>query len=385
LLALELAEQNKRVVIADPRTAPPEHSMAIGITPPSLHILRKHGLDKTFIKEGVMIRSASLWEKRAYLGNVDLTSIPQPYPFILSLPQSRTVALLEEKVKSHPAITLRLGWEGQLLSHDHDAVHVRVTELATGQTQEIRAAYLSACDGHRSQVREQARMAVTTKAYRPQFMMGDFCGDVGLGDEAHLFFGAGGSVESFPLPRGKRRWIIQTDNYSQLSAEVLVSAVNKRCGYELFAEDCEWVSGFRPFYQLVDSYFSGRISFCGDAAHVMSPIGGQGMNTGFADAAQLALALSTALDEPGQAVTALSDYDRVRRRAFKIAARRAAIAMSFGAARGASLSRLRHLLVTLVLLRPRARAWLADIFSMLTIPSSIPAVERVGRGRVISS
>ncbi len=379
LLANELGDKDLRVLVVERRHTHQRASMAIGITPPSLHILKKHGLDRTFCNEGVLIRSAHLWEKKVFLGQIDLTAIQKPYSFILSLPQARTVALLEERLAQRKNVEIRMGWEGEFLSQDSQSAMLKLTELSSGRVEEIRTGYLVACDGQRSRIREQLKMAVSGKTYSPFFMMGDFEDTSALRSDAHLFFGPEGSVESFPLPDAKRRWIIQTDGACEPSAEHLVTTVRERCGIALHAQACDFTSGFRPHYQLVDSYSAGRVSFCGDAAHVMSPIGGQGMNTGFADAVHLAAALRESIDSPELYPALMATYDRARRRAFSIAARRAACAMTVGAARGGVASRIRRLLVCGILLRPSTRRWLADTFSMLTISPIYSGIQRVAR------
>jgi 2-polyprenyl-6-methoxyphenol hydroxylase-like FAD-dependent oxidoreductase len=152
---------------------------------------------------------------------------------------------------------------------------------------------------------------------------------------------------------------------------MVVEQVARRTGVDLSTAPALFESHFRPQRRLAKSYFRGRVLLCGDAAHVMSPIGGQGMNTGFADAAYLDKTLSAALETPEQADRLFSDYDRIRRRIFNIAASRAARGMWLGTRRGRLLSSLRRVLIRRVLFRPAMRKKLARYFAMLTLPGNM--------------
>jgi len=171
-----------------------------------------------------------------------------------------------------------------------------------------------------------------------------------------------------------RRWIIQVPlqlkpDETNIGATV-VEQVNKRIGIGLSVHDAVFESFFRPQRHVAETYVQGRVLLCGDAAHVMSPIGGQGMNTGFADAAYLDKTLSAALEAPGDAPRRFSDYEHIRRRAFNIAASRAARGMWLGTRRGRMCSVLRQGLIGHVLFRPSIRERLARYFAMLTIPGN---------------
>jgi demethylmenaquinone methyltransferase/2-methoxy-6-polyprenyl-1,4-benzoquinol methylase len=203
-------------------------------------------------------------------------------------------------------------------------------------------------------VRELAGIACARKQYRPRFAMGDFADQTGWGDVAHLFFTTRGSVESFPLPGGQRRWITP-------ATIDLVGRVREITGVDLSASRQFSQSEFQPERLLCDRYSTGRVILCGDAAHVMSPIGGQGMNTGFADAEFLATTLR-------DGTNGLRDYDRQRHRAFRIAARRAARGMWLGTRTSRVASALRSWFLRAVLLRPPVVHRLPAYFAMLTIP-----------------
>ncbi len=244
-----------------------------------------------------------------------------------------------------------------------------VKKAGSAEAEHITASFLVGCDGHRSIVRNLSGIKLTEeKEYPACFLMADFADNSGLGREAHLFFSCHGSVESFPLPKGQRRWILQTDHpINPPDTELLIRDVQRRTGYDLKGSKCFSESTFRTRRFVCQSYYSHRVALCGDAAHVMSPVGGQGMNTGFADTEFLAEALFRHFSNSEDFQSLFEDYDHFRRIAFKVAATRAERGMWMGTRRGTLASALRFLLVK-ALLSPIFKKSLPDYFAMLTIP-----------------
>ena len=119
---------------------------------------------------------------------------------------------------------------------------------------------------------------------------------------------------------------------------------------------------------VVESYTTGRVLLAGDAAHVMSSIGGQGMNTGFADAEMLAEILPVVLQQPARMARCFAAYDRIRRRSFEVAATRAERGMWLGTLRGRVASWSRKQFIRYVLFSRWMEHRLAPHFAMLTIP-----------------
>ncbi len=374
LLANLLGKRGLRVIVAECRTQPPKESMAIGITPPSLDILQELSLDREFVEKGIPITNAAVYENGTRLGDVDFSKLPSEHRCILSLPQSKTISILRRNLEKYPSVTLLDGMRFTSRKEDGNTVRIRLQDVNSLAYSDYTTAYVAGCDGHRSAVRNHVQIPFPGRFYRSQFFMADFNDHTTWGSEARLYFGKQGSVEAFPLSNGKRRWIVQmplqeNPDDHDLGATV-ADQVGQRTGIDLSATPAVFDSWFRPQRRLAKTYRSGRVLLCGDAAHVLSPIGGQGMNTGFADAAHLARALATALESPATADRVFSEYTRVRRQAFNVAASRAERGMWLGTRQGLLLSRVRHFLIGQVLLHPTIRERLAHYFAMLTIPGN---------------
>ncbi|WP_075090254.1 FAD-dependent oxidoreductase [Verrucomicrobium spinosum] len=141
------------------------------------------------------------------------------------------------------------------------------------------ARFVIACDGWRSPIRQHLQIPVRERRYGCHFVMGDFIDRSGMAEQAHLFFTPDGAVESFPLPGGIRRWIVQTPGPMLVIPRGFISRiVQQRAGLVLDAASQLNHSTFNPQRLDCASLYRGRVILCGDAAHAMSPIGGQGMN-----------------------------------------------------------------------------------------------------------
>ena len=387
-LANLLGRRGHRVIVAERRTERPDASQAIGITPPSLAVLKELGLHGVFADQGVRIDTARVFENGTALGAIDFSRLPTEHRYILSLPQSKTIDLLRGHLKTLPCVRLLEGFELMGYRLSPAAVCADLRDVRSGKPHTVRAAFLAGCDGHSSATRRQAGLRWRVHRYGPRFMMADFTDNSDLGQEAHLYFGRTGSVESFPLPGGQRRWVVQTDEVPMDGARLVAAVaaiVAERTGIDLASSPSRSQSSFQPWRALVPRYATGRAMLCGDAAHVMSPIGGQGMNTGFADAAHLSRVLDAALGDAECLGRVSAGYTHARRRAFRAAAARAACGMWLGTRRGSISSALRRVFIEHVLMRPFFRDRLALYFSMLTIPHSpgfahtVPAMEDAHR------
>jgi 2-polyprenyl-6-methoxyphenol hydroxylase-like FAD-dependent oxidoreductase len=356
------------------RTAASPFSRAIGITPPSLAILRRLGLDQSLIAAGIRVEEAHVSNGRRTLGWVRFDSLPEPYRFILAIPQSETTRLLAASLTQFPHVDYRTSVELVGLTQDAGGVHVELRNHAARTEDELGAQFVVGCDGRCSTVRELGGFRYAHFHYRPQFVMADFDDQTGLGQQAHLFFTPRGSAESFPLPGGQRRWIVLADiSPEQVGTSYVARRVLALTGFDLTGARQFNQLHFQPERLLCVQYYDRRVVLCGDAAHVMSPIGGQGMNTGFADAQLLARVLIRACRQGAPVEDLFREYEHHRRKAFRVAAARAARGMWLGTRTGCRMSIWRDWLIESVLLRPPVATRLPAYFAMLTIPQHAQA------------
>jgi 2-polyprenyl-6-methoxyphenol hydroxylase-like FAD-dependent oxidoreductase len=364
-----LGKKNLNTLLIEKTAEPPAESMAIGVTPPSLELFQTLGLDDVLVNRGVRVDLAKVHEGRKFVGKLCFQSLDNPYPYILAIPQTTTINVLEENLLLDERVTLHRETSFIDIEQTGKMVTARVKKTDTAEVKQVTASFLVGCDGQRSIVRELAGInLIEEKEYPVFFLMADFADNSGFGDEAHLFFSRHGSVESFPLPKGRRRWILQTDQLiNPPDITLLVREVQRRTGYDLKGSKCFSESMFRTRRFVCQNYYSNRVALCGDAAHVMSPVGGQGMNTGFADAEFLAEALFKHFSSSEDYQALFEEYDHFRRLAFTVAAARAERGMWMGTRRGKLASVLRFLLVK-TLLGPIFNKSLPAYFAMLTIP-----------------
>ncbi|WP_019008853.1 FAD-dependent oxidoreductase [Deinococcus aquatilis] len=353
-----LSARGLSVQILERRAEAGAHSRAIGIHPPALEAFEVLGIASPLLAAGVPITSGLVrGERGAVLGELDFSSVSARFPFILSLPQQRTEQILEAELERLAPGTLRR--QAEVKTVQEEGSHVTVRYEQHGQPHTAQARYVVGADGCRSLTRQLAGIPYPGATYADKYLMGDFPDTTVFGQAAVIGLHAGGVLESFPLPGGLRRWVARTDSLlTDAVAADLTALVHSRGGYYLPHRECSMLSAFEVRHHLTAQMVRGRLILIGDAAHEVSPIGGQGMNLGWLDAAALADLLGG-----GAGQSALADFGRRRRRSALIATRQAEANMFFGRpARGAAQQRRERLVGTL--LRSGAQPLLAKAFTM---------------------
>jgi 2-polyprenyl-6-methoxyphenol hydroxylase-like FAD-dependent oxidoreductase len=308
-LAASLLASGTRATIVDRQTAGANTSRAGAINARTLEVLEGLDVARRLVKEGVQAPRFTIRDGKKVLIPIDFSGLPSAYPYTLLLPQCDTERLLLDRV-------VELG--GEVL---RPKVLSAVTQDADGVTATfedggvIRAAYFVGADGMHSTVREQAGIGFHGDKYEQSFVLADvrLTGEAPI-DEVVLFWAAAGLTVVAPLPGGAFRVVAPVDDAPEVPSAEFVQQILDDRGYgvgRMTVTDVLWGSRFRIHHRVADTYRSGRILLAGDAAHVHSPAGGQGMNLGIQDAVALADALTQVLGGAPDAV--LDDYAAARR------------------------------------------------------------------------
>ena len=360
--AAVLLQHGVSVRILEQRTGPEPHSRAIGIHPPSLDALQGIGVAAAMVAEGVPIRRGIAVGGGRTIARMSFAGVSANFPFVLALPQSRTEAALERRVRELDPDALHRGVRVDRL--DDDGGQVAAEANAGGSAVHYTASIAIAADGVRSTVRPQLGTAVRAKDYRDSYLMGDFAESTGFGPDAALFLESAGIVESFPLPGMLRRWVVRlADPGDGGDAGWLVQTIRQRTGIDVDPASNTMLSRFGVRTRLVRRMVTGRTVLIGDAAHEISPIGGQGMNLGWLDAAALAPVIHASL-RGADVGAALRTFQTSRMAAATRAARQSEINMALGRPLPAGPWAARNRALAAAAAEPAVQAFVARRFTM---------------------
>ncbi|HLJ45060.1 MAG TPA: FAD-dependent monooxygenase [Bryobacteraceae bacterium] len=318
-LACRCRQLGLDVRIIDRKPGPARTSNAIGLQYRVSEILQIMGIYDRFAGESCSPTAVNLYSGERQLLQFQFLADGRPgsagtfEPRALMIPQSRTEELLGNFLSE---IGGRVEWNTDLLDYHQreDGVSARLS--VEGGKETWSGAWLVSCEGSHSRVRKQAGIAFRGKTYPLHFVLADFRINRGLpGGENHVWLHPDGAVALLPLP-GDGLWRCIVELRSRPSGDtwtLLRDALSERVAvaakFEIDAP--EWVSGFDIHCRLVDRYRDGRIFLAGDAAHIHSYTGGQGIATGVQDAFNLAWKLARVAGGAPEAL--LDTYEEERR------------------------------------------------------------------------
>jgi len=320
-MACELARHGTPCRIIDAGDGPTDQSRALGIQARTLEVFENVGVVDRVLAEGRKLRGLQAYadgERLLHVG-LDLEGLETHYPFLLILPQSETERILLARLGEHGVeVERRTSLAG--IAQDASGVTASLVD-PDGRTSGARARWLVGCDGARSVARKALGLTFAGAEYEETFLLADVRLEWDRpDDEITIVLTPAGPIVAFPMPEAGRWRLV--DGSGQSSQDADPARVTARFGTllrehgrpEAVVSDPTWTSAFRIHRRVADRFREGRCFVAGDAAHIHSPAGGQGMNTGIQDAYNLAWKL--ALVDRGTSPDSLLDsYSPERRSA----------------------------------------------------------------------
>lgn len=295
--AAELARYGISVRIVDQAAQRTDKSKALVLWSRTLELLDRAGCTPTFVAAGMRVTAANILAGSERIAHVDLTCILSNYNFALMLPQSDTERLLEEHL-GRLGVTVERQTELTGFTADADGVIAQLRR-GDGGVESLRAPWLLACDGARSMVRHALGLPFGGETLPSDWILAD-CHLHGYPfpeSEIAVYWHQDGAFAVFPISPGRFRVIADVpasgaEHPAPPTLEQVQAVMERRGPQGCRASDPIWLSTFRINERKVDRYRAGRVLLAGDAAHIHSPAGGQGMNTGMQDAFNLAWKLA---------------------------------------------------------------------------------------------
>ncbi|WP_448093511.1 FAD-dependent monooxygenase [Pseudomonas lini] len=320
VLALWLSKLGIAVRIIDKTSTPGTTSRALAVQARTLELYSQLDLSDAVVQNGHKVAAANFWVKGEPVARLPLSTIGEgltPYAFLEIYPQDEHERLLIECLEAF-GIKVERDTELQSFEETSDGITARL-RLPDGQQETCQACYLAGCDGARSIVRKTLDTGFPGGTYQQIFYVADVqARGPTFNGELHVDLDEADFLAIFPLSDEGRARLIGTvrDERADRAETLQFEDVSRRAieNLKVQIDQVNWFSTYRVHHRVADHFRTGRAFLLGDAAHVHSPAGGQGMNTGIGDAINLAWKLATVLS--GGATTKLLDSYETERIAF---------------------------------------------------------------------
>lgn len=296
-MAIELNRYGIPCRIVDKRIKPVETSNALAAQTRTLEVWDDIGLLQRALERGIPLKGANLFSKDKQIAEITFSHLKSSFHFLLGISQHQIEEMLIEYLKEKD-IFVEYQTELMNLISSNDSVEVSL-KRPDATEEKLKPDWVIGCDGGHSQVREQSGIPFIGKELTQHFMLAD------LEIKSDL---TKNKLNLFTSPKGILAIISFNDKYSRLIIDAthdpelktaksltfaqLKRVVNERCPFDLEMKEPIWTSGFWIHARMAETFQMGRVFLAGDAAHIHSPAGGQGMNTGVQDANNLAWKLA---------------------------------------------------------------------------------------------
>lgn len=310
-LANECARRGLRWRLIEKRAAQSEHSKALAIFPRTLEIFDMAGLAGPFLEVANRVTAVTIESHGRRLATMRFTPHETPYSFVAMVPQDVTEQLLCKALRARGG---EAGYRTAFVSLEQQEQCVLVRVDHAGSPQTIRASFVVGCDGAHSLVRHALDVGFEGGEYAALFLLADVTTNDALpAAEMQLCPNESGPAAVFPMSATRRRIVGTLDEAigEAPTLELVQRVLSERGPPALEARELKWSSYFRVHHRHARNLRIGRVFLAGDAAHIHSPFGGQGMNTGLQDVWNLAWKLDLTLRGRANA-TILDSYDAER-------------------------------------------------------------------------
>jgi 2-polyprenyl-6-methoxyphenol hydroxylase-like FAD-dependent oxidoreductase len=303
-LACQLVRYDISFVIVEKNETVTRFSKALGVQARTLEIYEQMGLAERAVERGAIASKVRLLEGGEVRGEMPLSEIGQglsPYPYMLLLEQSKNEELLYEYLLEHGR---EVRWQTELESFTQSAAGVTARiKSADGQSQTVEAKFLVGCDGAKSAVRHGLGLTFEGSTFERLFYVVDAQIDWALPHDAlQVCLARDVFTAFFPMKGEKRYRIIGTfpegvdEEGSEVVYEKIEEQIKREAELQLEISNVNWFSLYKVHSRRVNRFSEGRCFVAGDAAHIHSPAGAQGMNTGIQDAYNLAWKLALVIN-----------------------------------------------------------------------------------------
>ena len=308
MLANQLSRRGLRALIIDRHAGPSLETRALGVHARTLEIYAQLGIAGRAIDLGKRGTGANVWADGRRMARVPLGEAGRgvtPYPYILILGQDDNERLLGERLRDWGA---GVQWNTELTGLVQSPDHVVATlKSPDGATRAVKAAWVAGCDGAHSAVRELNGIGFPGAPYEHVFFVADTeATGTMVPDEVNVYLWRSGFHLFFPM-RGQDHWRIvgilpeHLRGKPAVGFDDVIPSVRGEAGAALSFRACRWFSTYRIHHRAAVRFRAGRCFLLGDAAHIHSPVGAQGMNTGLQDAYNLAWKLALVVKQEADA------------------------------------------------------------------------------------
>jgi len=293
-LANECARRGLTCRIVEARPSQSTHSKALAIMPRTMEIFDMAGVVGPFLQHANRVTTVAIVPQQRTLARIPFRPADTPYRFVAMVPQDMTERLLVEELRRKGGA---VEYDTACLSaQEQSDGRVGVTLKHNGKTSQVTAGFVIGCDGAHSTIRHLLNLPFEGKQYDVSFMLADVMTNEWLADTLHLCPHPSGALAIFPMSATRCRVVatVERADGDAPSLDMVRRLLGERAPAGIDARSLVWSSYFRIHHRQAGQLRAGRIFIAGDAAHIHSPFGGQGMNTGLHDAWNLAWKLDLA-------------------------------------------------------------------------------------------